>query len=100
MRTGRLAVVILLGLAVAALGAGILHLAPALALFALLLARRYPGERHVVALHDRSRRPRARRPRGSLLPPTPRPAHLIPRGGLLLAAALAERGPPVLPALG
>jgi len=103
MRSRRTArTVVVLGLAAAAvavaaaggLGVGLLHLAPALAMFAALLARRYPGERHVVALVTRSRRARSIRRRTPLVLVTPRPSRSLPRGGLLVAAALAERGPP------
>jgi hypothetical protein len=102
MRSGRIVrTAVLFGLlaagaalaARAGLGSGVLHLAPALVLFAALLARRYPGERHVVALTVRGRRPR-RRGRAAIVLVTPRPSRSRPRGGLLLASALAERGPP------
>jgi hypothetical protein len=66
---------------------------PAVALLAVLSARRYPGERLLVRLADRrpSRRPAAaaearRATRG--------PAVQVPRGGLLMGFALAVRPPP------
>ncbi len=102
MRTGRIVrTAVPLGLLAAGatlavrggFGSGVLHLAPALVLFAALLARRYPGERHVVALVVRGRRPRRRR-RTAIVLMTPRPSRSCPRGGLLVASALAERGPP------
>jgi len=77
------------------LGVGVLHLAPALMLFGALLARRYPGERHVIALTARARRGTGRPRRAcAVVLATPRPSRVVPRGGLLLGSALAERGPP------
>lgn len=77
------------------LGAGVLHLAPALVLFGVLLARRYPGERHVIALTARARRrPRRAWRDCTIVLATPRPSRVLPRGGLLVGSALAERGPP------
>jgi hypothetical protein len=73
---------------------GALYLLPAL-LAAALLARR-PGERLIVALHRRFTQ-RARRA-GSIATPGLRLAHptkhSFPRGGRLIAAALAGRAPP------
>ncbi len=95
VRIGTAAGALLAG-AVAAGSAGIaaaaVHLAPALVLFAVLLARRYPGERRVAALLQRLR-PRRRRLTATIVAPS-RPDRSRPRGGLLLASALAERGPP------
>jgi hypothetical protein len=74
---------------------GALYLLPALLLAAALLARR-PGERLIVALHRRYAQ-RARRA-GSVAPLGVRLAHpaehSFPRGGRLIAAALAGRAPP------
>lgn len=69
------------------------YLIPALALFAVLVCRRYPGERALLAVIAR-RRDRRRRPR--LLSTVARifPAVLLPRGGRLLGCALAVRPPP------
>lgn len=71
---------------------GLLHLAPALLLLAALAFDRYPGERLLAAL-ARGGRPVGRgdgwsptRPSAALRP--------FPRGGVLLAMALAGRGPP------
>ena len=62
-----------------------------LAAFGLaMLARRYPGERILVSL--RERRAPARRSTSVRLPRTPE--RLVPRGGLLIASALAVRPPP------
>ena len=74
---------------------GALYLLPALLLAAALLARR-PGERLIVALHRRCAQ-RARKA-GSVATPGLRLAHptehSFPRGGRLIAAALAGRAPP------
>jgi hypothetical protein len=74
---------------------GALYLLPALLLGAALLARR-PGERLIVALHRRyAQRARKAGPVGTpglqLAHPT---EHSFPRGGRLIAAALAGRAPP------
>jgi hypothetical protein len=93
---------VLLALAIAAgvalcvnggLGAdGLLCLAPALLLTATLLLRCYPGERLLAALSGGShtQRPRTSASRPSL----GRPHARVPRGGLLIACALAVRPPP------
>jgi hypothetical protein len=73
-------------------GGGLLCLAPALALVATLLMRRYPGERLLLRFAP-SRRNRRLRPL-ALAPSPGRPAALMPRGGLLLAHSLAVRPPP------
>ncbi len=77
----------------AAFGAAIVYLGPALMLFAFLLTRRYPGERRVAALVRRLRTHRRRLI--ATIRATARPDRPRARGGLLMAAALAERGPPV-----
>jgi hypothetical protein len=71
----------------------LLCLAPALVLAATLLACRYPGERLLVALAG-SRGRRAARTRSVSQSPASRPASRVPRGGLLIAFALAVRPPP------
>lgn len=73
----------------------LLCLAPALVLVALLLLRRYPGERLLVATRKRAREHHHARPR-AYRPPHPRPFLMAPRGGLLMAFALAVRPPPAL----
>jgi len=76
----------------AALLPGLLFLAPALLLAALLVARRYPGERLLERWSAR-RRPRPRR--AAMLARRPRPwcrARLA--GGRLIGVSLAGRGPP------
>jgi hypothetical protein len=76
-------------------GDGMLCLAPALALMAVLLARRYPGERLLLA---RVERERGRRVRAEVVRSRPaRRAARMPRGGLLMGFALAVRPPPPAP---
>ncbi len=70
---------------------GLLYLAPALTLLAALVFDRYPGERLLAAL-SRARHPRTNRQgRTQAKRFSPRS---FPRGGALLAMALAGRGPP------
>lgn len=69
----------------------LLYLAPALLLLAALVCGRYPGERLLDAF-VRSWAPvlgRGGEPAARLLP-----IRSFPRGGVLLAMALAGRGPP------
>lgn len=75
---------------------GLMHLAPALVLLLPLLAGRYVGEERLAALATRHAAPpiRAVARLTARLPRAPRAT--IARGGALLAAALAERGPPAL----
>jgi hypothetical protein len=86
-------VVVGLGLTVAGLDTGALLLSPALALLVPLVAGRYPGERGLTRLVARRipRRPRA----ASIALPRRRPRSTHRRGARALAAALAERGPPL-----
>jgi hypothetical protein len=70
------------------------YLAPTLALFALLLLGRYPGE---DAYQRRLGRPRrAVRLRPALLRLRPLTRSRLPRGGALIGAGLAGRAPPRL----
>jgi hypothetical protein len=100
-RRARVLVVLLggslvLALAVASASSSmLLYLLPALALAALLILCRYPGERRLLALIAGRSRP-GRRPRGRTTSPA-RPRALVPRGGLLIACSLAVRPPPRLP---
>lgn len=72
----------------------LLQIAPALVLFVPLLAGRYVGEDRLVAAIA-AFVPRRARAAARLVPRLPRaPRHAAPRGGRLLAAALAHRGPP------
>jgi hypothetical protein len=77
-------------------GAEIMLAAPALVLALPLLAGRYVGEERIARLVARLCRaaPRAARRLAARLPRAPRA--LLPRGGRLLAFALAERGPPAV----
>jgi hypothetical protein len=89
-------VCLLLALTVAGLGTGLLLLSPALLLLCPLLTGRYVGERRLVELASRCRPRRRTRP---VRPADPahragRAAGDAVRGGRLIAAALAERGPP------
>lgn len=83
---------------VPALGRPTLYLAPALLLLSLLLRGRFVGERQIERLRTaldrrwaRRRRVPAVRVRSTGLP---RPARVLPRGGWLIATALAVRPPP------
>lgn len=69
----------------------LLYLAPWLLLLVALAFGRYPGERLLAAI-ARARRPLPRREDGP--PARPLPPRSSPRGGVLLALALAGRGPP------
>jgi hypothetical protein len=71
----------------------IFYALPALALLAALLLGRYPGERLILAAAARSRRRRRRA--AHTAPGRPFLASIAtPRGGDLLARALAGRAPP------
>ena len=82
----------LVGLQVTDAEPGLLYLAPALLLLVPLLFDRYPGERLLVAV-ARAWHPLLRRERGAPAQPFV-PTRSFPRGGALLALALAGRGPP------
>ncbi len=71
----------------------ILCLLPALVLVLPLLARRYPGERILVAL--RGKTPARRLRPSASLAPARRLAAMLARGGLLLGSGLAVRPPPL-----
>lgn len=69
---------------------------PLILLLASLLAGRYPGADLLCRAHDRRRRTpsdRLRRAPDSAVPIRTR-AERLPRGGLIVACALAGRGPP------
>ena len=74
-------------------GGALLHFLPALLLGCVLLARRYPGE---AVLLRWARTPPQRGPGGPARAPRPARARPPgrPRGGLLMAFALAVRPPP------
>ena len=75
----------------------LLCLAPAILLLVILLGRRYPGERLLLAFAARAHNGRPRRDATSAASHG-RVAE-VPRGGLLMAFALAVRPPPRSPAL-
>jgi hypothetical protein len=78
--------------------AGFVYLLPVLLLLLVLALRRYPGERTLVALASRGRTHHwsSRTARGAARRPKLAPRARVPRGGLLIAAALAVRPPPLL----
>jgi hypothetical protein len=75
---------------------GLLFIAPALALAALMLARCYPGERRLAAIAARRRSALPRAPRGVRACASRGFVALRPRGGALIALSLATRPPPAL----
>jgi hypothetical protein len=86
-----------LGQALTGLTADVLIAVPAVALLLPLLAGRYLGEDRIAALAERREPPPARVPRPAALR-LPRAPRVLPRGGRLVAAGMALRGPPVLTA--
>ena len=93
-----LAVVVMLGLGGAlVLAAGALAALPALLAFVPLLAGRYLGADKLEALIERRRSGAVPRPLRSPLPRIASHAS-TPRGGSLIAFALAKRPPPALAA--
>jgi hypothetical protein len=74
----------------------LIDLAPVLVLLCVLALGRYPGERAFRRLVARRRAVRRRLPRAA--PRRRDAAALLPRGGALLASALAGRAPPAGPA--
>jgi hypothetical protein len=75
--------------------AGLVYLLPVLLLALVLALRRYPGEQALVAIASRARRRSRTRPASRAAPRcSGRPRATVPRGGLLIAAALAVRPPP------
>ncbi len=91
-----LGVALACGVTLGGLHGPLLHLAPALVLLLPLLAGRYLGEDRIAALAGAVRRRRRARVRAFVALPRRRPFALVARGGLLLAEALAERGPPAV----
>jgi hypothetical protein len=77
------------------MSADVLLAAPALILLLPLLAGRYVGEEGLARLCALLA-PLRRRPRRGALSPIRRAPRVLPRGGRLIATALAERGPPAL----
>jgi hypothetical protein len=91
-----LGVCVALAESVTGLHTGLLLLSPALVLLLPLLAGRYLGEETLERLAARVAVPRRRRARVVALAPRRRPHARVLRGGRLIAAALAERGPPMV----
>ena len=73
---------------------GILYLLPALMLAVVLLARRYPGERTLLALRPAGAPRRSHARSRSRVPARRRVLLVLVRGGLLIARFLAVRPPP------
>ena len=85
-----------LSLCVDGLAAGLLHLAPALALATCLLGGRYLGEERLATLAAGAGSDRGPWPRTSGLDRLLRaPRASVRRGGALIAVSLGRRGPPV-----
>jgi hypothetical protein len=89
-----LTVVWLLGLQLLGVEAALAYLAPALLILLPLVGGRYPGDEALVRVAGRRSRPRRRALPAWLPPRRRRPGALMPRGGRLVAAALAGRAPP------
>jgi hypothetical protein len=91
-----LGVLIALAETITGLDTGLLLLSPALVLLLPLLAGRYVGEDALERFAARRSQPRGRASRAASAPlPRRRPRTVVVRGGRLIAAALAERGPPL-----
>jgi len=91
-----MAVAAILCVAEGRISSDLLSLLPALLIAAVLFARRFPGERLLIAWSSRSSR---RRRRAALTPqPSRHSPSAAPRGGLLMGFALAVRPPPLAPA--
>jgi hypothetical protein len=84
----------LLGLELLGIGAVIAYLIPALLIFLPLLGGRYPGDDALLRA-GRARRRQGRGARAAAALPIWACQRLLPRGGRLVGAALAGRGPPV-----
>jgi hypothetical protein len=87
------AAVWLLGLALLGIDAAVAHFAPALLIFLPLLGGRYPGDRALIAVVRRRALVRRRDPLPDVLTRSGE-GRLLPRGGRLVGAAMAGRGPP------
>jgi hypothetical protein len=92
-------VVWLFGLELLGVETAVAYLAPALLILLPLLGGRYPGDDALARIAGRRSRD-ARRPPAALPPRRRRAGALLPRGGRLVAASLAGRGPPPLLANG
>jgi hypothetical protein len=91
---GMAALTVALLLVQAATGVEVLMASPFLALALPLLAGRYVGERRIQRLVARFAGPVRRAARRLVARVARAPRVLVPRGGALVAASLAERGPP------
>jgi len=76
------------------INADVLLAAPVLVLLLPLLAGRYVGEDGIARLHAALAPLRRHRPVTAGLAPARRAPRALARGGRLIAAALADRGPP------
>ncbi|MGH2834451.1 MAG: hypothetical protein ACRDK2_16905 [Solirubrobacteraceae bacterium] len=74
---------------------GVLCVLPALVMAFALLSGRYPGERRLTALRERSRVKAPRLRECASARRRPRAIITIPRGGLLIGYCLAVRPPPI-----
>jgi hypothetical protein len=72
------------------------YAAPVFLLAVPLLAGRYVGEERLERLRGRRARPSRPRPAAGALPAKRQVVALLPRGGRLIAEALAVRPPPAL----
>jgi hypothetical protein len=77
------------------MSAVLLSLAPLALLVGTLLLGRYPGERTLTRARAAVRRPPRRAARRPPVRPPRRPWAAAPRGGCLVAAAVASRPPPL-----
>ncbi|HKE15650.1 MAG TPA: hypothetical protein VKB80_12320 [Kofleriaceae bacterium] len=91
---GMAALTVALLLVQAATGVEVLMVSPFLVLALPLLAGRYVGERRIQRLVARFAGPVRRAARRLVARVARAPRVLVPRGGRLVAASLAERGPP------
>ncbi len=87
---------LLLAFAAGAVGGLLLYVAPVALLAAPLLTGRYVGEQSIERLAARRVARPSRRTAAPLEVIVRSAGRAFPRGGLLLAAWLAERGPPTL----
>ncbi len=93
LRLVALIAVWMLGLEVLGVGDTLIYLAPALLILLPLVFGRYPGDSALARATERVRARRVRTER-ELAPRQRSRARLLPRGGRLVGAALAVRGPP------
>jgi hypothetical protein len=87
--------IVLAVLTLVGLHSDVLLAAPVLVFALPLLAGHYVGEEQLARLAAAFQRA-PRRPAGTIAPPARRSENRLPRGGRLIAAALAVRPPPVV----